>query len=142
MVAICYSSNNPAALLDYMWIPPHKIRGIKQVLGNCIISNLNRVAFLEVSQVLPSSCPIFPLNTQVPTLGCFPQLLVYSMLGAHISMVNGMNICLVVNNSFHQVILPFLGVTLIIHVFSNYLGSIFITAATRKLNFMSSCVQH
>jgi hypothetical protein len=142
MVTISYSSNNTAALLEYMWIPPHKIRGVKQVLGNCILSNLNRVAFLEVSQALPADCPIFPFNTQVPTLGCFPHLLVASMLDVHISMLNGMAVCLVVNGAFHQVALPAISVTLSIYVFSNYIGSILITAAIWKLNFISSCVQH
>jgi hypothetical protein len=82
------------------------------------------------------------IQDEVPTLGCFPRLLFASMPDVHIIMVNGMAICLVVNNAFHQVVLPALGVTLIIHILRNYIGGIFITVSIRKLNFISSCVQY
>jgi hypothetical protein len=55
------------------------------------------------------------------------------MLDLHIITVNGMTICLVVNNAFHQVVLPSLSVTLCIHVLSNHIGSIIITAAIWEL---------
>jgi hypothetical protein len=119
-----------------------KSRGIKQDLCNCILSNFNWVAFLEIHQVLPDCCPVFPFTTQVPTLGFFPHLFVASMFDVHIIRFNGMTICLVVNTSFYQVLLPALNFTLGKHILCNHIGGIFITTAISKLNSISPGVQH
>jgi hypothetical protein len=95
VVTFGYSGNNSDALLDDMMGPPHKSRGIKQALCNCILSYSNWVALLEIYQELLDCCPIFTFNTQVSTLGCFPNLLVASMLDVHISRFNGMTILLI-----------------------------------------------
>jgi hypothetical protein len=142
MVMLCYSCNNSSALLENMWSPPHKIRGINQDICNCILRNFNWVALLEIRQALPPCCPIFPFNTQVPTLGCFPHLCVATMLDVHISRLKGITICLVVNNAFYQVVLPALNITLGIHIRCNHIGGIFITVAIRKLNFINPGAQH
>jgi hypothetical protein len=64
------------------------------------------------------------------------------MLDVHISRLNGMTICIVVHNAFHQVLLPAFNVTLIIHILCNYIDNILITAAIWKLNFISPGVQN
>jgi hypothetical protein len=132
--------------------PTTQSRGINQALFNCILSNFKWVAFLDIHKALPACSPIFPFNTQVPTLGCFPHLFVAPMLDGHISRFNGVTIRLVVNNAFHQVVLSVFNVTLCIHILCNfiggihilcnYIGGIFITAATRKLNLISTGFQH
>jgi hypothetical protein len=120
--------------------PPDKTRGIKQALGSSILSKFNMVAFLEVCQALPACSAIFPLNTKVPTFGCFTQFIVAAMLNVHISRRNGMTIISVVNNDFHNIVLSPFNVTLGIHIFCNHIGGIFITAAIRKLYFISYCI--
>jgi hypothetical protein len=100
------------------------------------------VAFIGISQALPAGCKLFSLNIQVPTLGCFPHFLISSMLNVHISIVNGMTIFLVANNSFHQVVPPNISVILCIYIFSNYIGIILITAAIWELILISYCVKH
>jgi hypothetical protein len=72
-VTLGSTSNNSTALLENMWSSPHNIRGIKQALCRCIISNFNWVAFLDIRQVLPACCSISSFKTQVPTLDFFPQ---------------------------------------------------------------------
>jgi hypothetical protein len=90
-------------LLEHMRDPPNKSRGITKVLGYSILINFNRVAILDICQKLPTCCPIFSFNTQVPTLGCLPDLLFTSMFDIHISVFHSTTIILVINNSFHQV---------------------------------------
>jgi hypothetical protein len=41
-------SYDAAALPQYIWDPPNKGRGIMQVLGNIMLGNFYRVAFLEI----------------------------------------------------------------------------------------------
>jgi hypothetical protein len=60
---------------------------------------------------------IFPLNTKVPTFGCFPHFIVAAMLDVHISRRTGMTISSVVNNAFHKILLSSFNVTLSIHIF-------------------------
>jgi hypothetical protein len=79
MVTLFNIINGIATIIEYMWCPPHKSRGITQVIGNRILRKFNWVALLAIYQALPSCFPIFPFNTQVPKLGCFPHLLVASM---------------------------------------------------------------
>jgi hypothetical protein len=135
-----HSGNNSGAFLEDMWGPPDKTRGIKKALGSSIFSNFNRVALLEIRQALPACSPIFPLNTNVPTFGCFPHFLVAAMLDVHISRRNGVTISFVVNDAFHKILLYAFNITLIIHILFNHIGGIFITTAIRKLNFISSCI--
>jgi hypothetical protein len=142
MVMICYISNTSTALLEDMWGLSHKNRGIKQTLGSSIFSNFNRVAFLEILQALLGCSFICPFNTQVPNPGCFPHLFFASILHVHIIRFNGMSISLVVKNAFHQVILSAFNVKLGINILCNYMCGIIITAAIRKLNFISHGVQH
>jgi hypothetical protein len=111
-----YSGNNSTALIEYMWGPTHKIRGVNQALCSSILSNLNRVSLLEIRQAIPACSPIIPFNTQVPALGCFPRFLVSSMLDVHISRFNGMCIIFVINNAFHQIIFSAFNITLGIHI--------------------------
>jgi hypothetical protein len=142
VITFGYIGNNSAALLEDMWDPPHKIRSVKQTLGSRILRNFNRVAFLEIRQALPACGTIFLFNTQVPTLGCFPQFIVASMLDVHISMFNGMSISFVINNAIRKIIFSAFNITLGIHIICNHIGGIFITAAIRKLNFISPGVQN
>jgi hypothetical protein len=142
MVTLCYIRNNSTELLEEKWNPPHKCRGVKKAICSSIIRNFNRVAFLEIHLVLPAYSPIFPFNTQVPTLGFFPHLSVASMLDVHISRFNGMSISIVVNNALHLLILSAFYVTLGIHILCNYIYGIFVTAAVIKINFISPGVQH
>jgi hypothetical protein len=137
-----HSGNNSGALLKDIWGPPDKSRGIKQAFGSSILSNLNRVDFFEICQALPACSTIFPLNTKVPTFSCFPQFLVAVMLDINFSRSNGMAISYVVNNALHKIVLSAFNVTLGIHIFCNHIGSVFITAAIWKLNFISSCVYY
>jgi hypothetical protein len=116
------------------------LTGIKQAFGSSIFINFNSVAFLEVCQSLPACSTIFPLNTKVPTFGCFPHFLVADMRDVHFSRRNGMTTRSVVNNDFHKIVLSAFNVTLSIHIFCNHIGGVFITAAIRKLNFISSCI--
>jgi hypothetical protein len=142
MITLCYSRNNSTALLEDMWLPPHRIRGVRQALCSRIISNFNWVAFLEIYQILPTCSPIFSFNTQIPTLGCFTHLYVASMLYVHISRFNDMSISLVVKNAFHQIIFSAFNVILGIYILCNYICGIFVTAAIRKINFISPGVQN
>jgi hypothetical protein len=48
VVTFGYSGNTSTALLEDMWGPPHKIRGVKQSLFISILSNFNRVALLDI----------------------------------------------------------------------------------------------
>jgi hypothetical protein len=80
VVTFGYSGNYSATLLEDMWVPPHKSRSVKQTLCSSIFSKFNRVVFLDIRQALPACSTIFPLNTQVPDLGCFPHFIVASML--------------------------------------------------------------
>jgi hypothetical protein len=125
-----------------MWVPPDKSRDIKQGFGSSIFINFNRVAFLEVFQAIPACSTIFPLNTKVPTFGFFTFFLVAAMLDVHLSRRNGMAISSVVNNASHEIIFSAFNVTLIIHIFCNHIGGVFITATTRKLNSIGSCIYH
>jgi hypothetical protein len=142
VVTFGYSGDNSGAFLQDMWGPPDKSRGIKQALGSGIFSNFNRVAFLEIRQALPAFSPIFPLNTKVPTFGCFPHFFVAAIFDVHICRRNSMAISFMVNNAFHKIVLYAFNVTLGIHIFCNHIGGIFITTAIRELNFISSCIQH
>jgi hypothetical protein len=137
MVRFGYSGNNSAALLEYMWGPTQNSRSVKQAICSIILSNFNMVAFLEIRQALPACSPIFPLNTKVPALGCFPHFLVASMIDVNISRFNGMSISFVINNDFHQIMLSAFNITLGIHIFCNHICGIFITVAISKLNFIS-----
>jgi hypothetical protein len=110
-----------------MLSPPDKSRGIKQAFGSSIFSNFNRVALFEVCQAFPDCSAIFPLNTKVPTFGCFPHFIVSAMLDVHISRLNGMDISFVVNNAFHKILLSAFNIKLGIHIFCNHIGSIFIS---------------
>jgi hypothetical protein len=142
VVTLGHSGNNSGALLKYMWGPPDKSRGIQHAFGSSIFSNLNRVALLEICQAFPVCGAIFPLNTKVPTFGCFPHFIVVSMLDIHFSSSNGTAISSVVNNAFHKIVLSAFNITLGIHILCNHIGSFFITVAIWKLNFIISCVQH
>jgi hypothetical protein len=104
VIKLCCISNNYTVLIEEMWGPPHKTRGVKKALLSSILSNFNWVDFLEIHQALPAYSPIFPFNTQVSTLCCFPHLYVASILDVHIIRFNGMSISLVVINAFLQVI--------------------------------------
>jgi hypothetical protein len=139
-VTFGHSGDNSATLLEDMRGPPDKSRDINQALGSDILSNFNRIAVLDIRQALPAFSPIFPLNTKVPTFGCFPHFLVAAMLDVHISRINGMAISFVVNNAFHKIVLSAFNITLSILIFCNRIGGIFITTAIRKLNFISSCI--
>jgi hypothetical protein len=90
VVTFGYRSNTYTALLEDMWGPPCKIRGVKQDLCSSLLINFNWVAFLVFRQALSACSPIFPFNTQVPTLGCFPHLSVAAMLDVLIIRFNGM----------------------------------------------------
>jgi hypothetical protein len=48
VISLCHSGNDTTALLEHIWDPPNKIRSIKKVLGDRVLSNLHRVAFFEV----------------------------------------------------------------------------------------------
>jgi hypothetical protein len=103
-------SNDTDAFLQHMRNPPDKIRGIFQVLAYCIFSNLNRIAFFEVCEALPTCCSVFSLNAQVPTFGFLPDLFVDPVLDVHISTLEGMTIFLVINYAVHNVELVAFGV--------------------------------
>jgi hypothetical protein len=142
VVTFGYSENNYGALLQDVWVPPYKRRSIRKALFSSIFSNFNRVAFLEISQALPSCSPIFPLNTQVPNFGCFSHFLIAAMLGVHISRINGMSICIAINNAFHKIVFSAFNITLGMHILCTHIGGIFITTVIRKLHFISSYIQH
>jgi hypothetical protein len=136
VITLGHSGNNPGALLKHMWGPPYKNRAIQQAFGRRIFRNFNRVAFLEICQALKACGAISPFNTKVPTFGCFPHFIVTSMLDIHICRSNGMAISFVVNDASHEVELPALNITLGIHILSNHIGRVFVTAAIRELNFI------
>jgi hypothetical protein len=142
VVTFGYNGNTSAALLENMWVPPYKIMSVKKTLGRSIFSRFNRIDFLDIRQALLAFSPIFPLNTQVPTLGCFPHFIVAAMLDVHISRLNSMYIIVVINNALHKIILYAFNFTLGIHIICNHIDGKFITAVIRKLNFISYGVQH
>jgi hypothetical protein len=134
--------NDTDVLLEHIWEPPNKSMGIMQVLGYIIVINFHRVALLEVCKALPTCCPIFPFNAQVPIFGFIPDLRVTSMLDVHISVFHNVIICIVINNEFHQVESIAFLIKLGIHVLCYHICSVFITALIRKLNLISSGIQH
>jgi hypothetical protein len=103
VISLGHISNDATALLEHMRGTSKKIRCIMQFLGDNILSNLHMVALLEIFQMFPTYCPVFPFNVQVPTLGYLSDLLVASMFDIHISACHHTNISVVINNAFHKV---------------------------------------
>jgi hypothetical protein len=48
VISLCHSRDDTAALLENTWDPPNKSRSIKQVIGDLVFGNLNRVTFFQV----------------------------------------------------------------------------------------------
>jgi hypothetical protein len=142
VIPLCHSSNTMAALLEHIWDPTNKIRGIKKVLGYRVFRNFNRDTFFQVSHMLTARCTTFPFNTQLATLGCLPEFCVTPVLDVHISAVYGVTIHPVINNTFHVVVLLALSITLRIHVLRYDIDSILINVAIRELDLISPCVQN
>jgi hypothetical protein len=113
-----------------------------KVIGDSILINFHRVDLLDTFQMFPTCCPVFPFNSQVPTLGCIPDLFVTYMFDINIRVFHSMTISIVISNAFHQVELVSIFITLRVHVLHYAVCSILITAPIRELNLVGPHIQH
>jgi len=78
--------------------PPCKGRFLDQFVGNCILSHLNRVGFLQVFQRNLVGASVFPLHLELPASGCtFWNVNAFGVNVKTIILGYGMSIHTVVN---------------------------------------------